>query len=254
VLYDLAGPGRIDTEADIRALYPVPILTRLPALPRGVPAATAAPVREALRTLEVQLALADGRHRALMVSSASSGDGKTTTAIGLALELADSGRAVILVDLDLRKPELAERLGVRVDRGVEELLAGTAPLADVLTPVPGHQGVELLAPVGQTHLGTLDDVARQLPDIVEGATALADYVVIDSPPLGEVSDALTFAPTVDDLLLVCRLGRTRRSSFEAMRDLLRRVGHEPSGLIVIGGSGAPAPAAPYRVATGGVVP
>jgi Mrp family chromosome partitioning ATPase/capsular polysaccharide biosynthesis protein len=254
VLYDLAGPGRIDSEGDIHALYPVPILTRLPALPRNVPAATAAPVREALRTLEVQLALAEGRHRALMVSSASSGDGKTTTAIGLALELAAAQRAVILVDLDLRKPDLANRLGVRVDRGIEDLLAGSAPLADVLTPVPGHHGVELLAPVGQTHLGTLDDVARQLPDIVEGATALADYVVIDSPPLGEVSDALTFAPTVDDLLLVCRLGRTRRSSFVAMRDLLRRVGHEPSGLIVIGGAGTSVPVSTYPVATGGVAP
>jgi Mrp family chromosome partitioning ATPase len=250
VLYDLIGPGRIDTEDDVDALYPLPVLTRLPTLPRGAPTATAPPVREALRTLEVQLDLAPGRHRAVMVTSASSGDGKTTTALGFALELAAADHAVILVDLDLRKPDLAGRLGMTPERGIEDVLAGSMPLADALVPVDAHPGVQLLAPVGDTNLMTLDEVARHLPEIVEGATALADYVVLDTPPLGEVSDALTFSRAVDDLLVVCRLGRTRRGPFESMRELLGRVGVQPTGLVLIGAGGTGRTS--YPVATGGL--
>ena len=247
-LLDLLGPGRINEERDIRALYPLPVLTRLPTLPRRRRTADAPELREAFRTLQVQLDLEPGRHRVVMVTSASTGDGKTTSALGFALELTAGGRQVILIDLDLRKPDLAGRLGVRPTRGIEHLVAGRAPLADALVAVPGAGALELLAPAGQSDLSTLEAVAGQLPDIIDGATALADYVVLDTPPVGEVSDALKFARSVDDVLVVCRLGRTPRPSFEAMRDVLERVGTRPSGLIVIGGAGAAA--ARYPLATG----
>ncbi|HEY3019319.1 MAG TPA: hypothetical protein VGJ32_03960 [Solirubrobacteraceae bacterium] len=247
-LLELLGPGRINEERDLQALYPLPVLTRLPTLPRHRRTADAPELREAFRTLQVQLELEPGRHRVVMVTSASTGDGKTTSALGFALELASGGREVILVDLDLRKPDLAGRLGVQPKTGIEHLVAGRAPLADALVDVPGATGLELLAPAGQSDLSTLEAVASQLPDIIEGATALADYVVLDTPPVGEVSDALKFARSVDDVLVVCRIGRTPRPSFEAMRDVLERVGTRPSGLIVIGGAGAAA--ARYPLATG----
>ncbi|HEY3188797.1 MAG TPA: CpsD/CapB family tyrosine-protein kinase, partial [Solirubrobacteraceae bacterium] len=247
-LLELLGPGRINEERDIQALYPLPVLTRLPTLPRRRRTADAPELNEAFRTLQVQLELEPGRHRTVMVTSASTGDGKTTSALGFALELAAGGREVILVDLDLRKPDLADRLRVRPERGIEHLVAGRVPLADALVGVPGTTGLELLAPAGQTDLSTLEAVAGQLPDIIDGATALADYVVLDTPPVGEVSDALKFARSVDDVLVVCRVGRTPKPSFEAMRDVLERVGTRPSGLIVIGGAGAAS--ARYPLATG----
>jgi Mrp family chromosome partitioning ATPase len=119
--------------------------------------------------------------------------------------------------------------------------------------VPNASGLELLSPVGPGELSTLEAVAAQLPDIVEGATALADYVVFDTPPVGEISDALTFARAVDDVLIVCRLGQTSRPSFESMRDQLERVGARPSGLVVIGGRAARS-SSYDPVATGGLVP
>jgi Mrp family chromosome partitioning ATPase len=237
-LLDLVGPGRIDSEEDLAALYPLPVLTRLPRLPRRALATDAPALREALRTLQVQLELEPGRHRAVMVTSASTGDGKSTTSLAFAGELAAAGREVIVIDLDLRKPDLAGRLGVRPEHGLEHLVAERVPLADALVPVPGVPRLHLLAPAGETDLSTLEAVARHLPDIVEGATALADYVVLDTPPVGEVSDALTFARSVDDVLVVCRLGQTKRPSFETMRDVLERVGARPSGLVVIGGGGS----------------
>jgi Mrp family chromosome partitioning ATPase/capsular polysaccharide biosynthesis protein len=235
-LSDLLGPGRIDSEEDAVALYPLPVLTRLPTLPRQRRTATAPELREALRTLQVQLELEPGRHRAVMVTSGASGDGKTTTALAFALELASAGRQVIVIDLDLRKPDLARRLGVQAQRGIEDVVAGRCALADALIEIPEAPGLALLSPAGETDMTTLEEVARQLPDIVDGATALADYVVLDTAPAGEVSDALMFAGAADEVLIVCRLGRTPRPSFEAMRDLLQRVGIEPGGLLVIGGA------------------
>ena len=76
--------------------------------------------------------------------------------------------------------------------------------------------------------------------------------MLDTPPVGEISDALTFARSVDDVLLVCRLGQTPQTTFEAMRDQLERVGARPSGLVVIGGRAAAVPT--YPVATGDLVP
>jgi Mrp family chromosome partitioning ATPase/capsular polysaccharide biosynthesis protein len=252
VLLDLVGSARVDSEDDLEQLYPLPILTRLPNLPRRRRTAGAPELREALRTLQVQLELEEGRHRAIMITSASSGDGKTTTALGFALELASAGRAVILVDLDLRKPDIARRLGLTPTRGIEDVVAGRGALADILLPVPGSQELQLLTPAGETDISTLDAVSHHLPEIVEGATALADYVVLDTPPVGEISDALTFARSVDDVLLVCRLGQTPQTSFEAMRDQLERAGARPSGIVVIGGRQAAIPT--YPVATGDLVP
>ena len=188
-----------------------------------------------------------------MVTSASTGDGKTTTALAFATELATAGREVIVVDLDLRKPDLAHRLGLQPEHGLEHLVAGRLALADALVPATADGRLQLLAPAGQTDLSTLEAVARHLPDIVEGATALADYVVLDTPPVGEVSDALTFARSVDDLLIVCRLGQTKRPAFETMRDVLERVGARPTGAVVIGGGGSRSEPR-YPVATGDFVP
>jgi tyrosine-protein kinase len=256
-LIELLGPGRLDSEEQLDAIYPLPVLTRLPLLPRRRRAPDAPPLREALRTLQVQLEMEPGSHRSLMLTSASAGDGKTNTAIGFALELAASGRQVILIDLDLRKPELARRLGVTPVQGIEDVAAGRGALADMLVDVPTgtpEGGLQLLAPARETDMATLEAVARELPGIVDGASALADYVVLDTPPVGEVSDALTFARAVDDVLIVCRLGATRRPSYEAMRDQLTLAGTEPAGLILIGGTGSAAPSYRYPVTTGDFSP
>jgi Mrp family chromosome partitioning ATPase/capsular polysaccharide biosynthesis protein len=255
-LMELLGPGRIETDEELQELYPLPVLARLPALSRRRRRPEAPELREALRTLQVQLEMDDGRHRAIMLTSASTGDGKTTTAIAFALELAASGRQVILVDLDLRKPDLARRLGVQPQHGIQDLVAGRGALADMLVDVPtGSVGsLQLLAPAGETTLPGLEAVVRELPGIVDGATALADYVVLDTPPAGEVSDALAFARAVEDVLIVTRLGQTRRPAFESMREQLDHVGLQPAGLLVIGGAAAAAGASRYPVATGDFSP
>ncbi len=109
----------------------------------------------------------------------------------------------------------------------------------------------------------LEAVSRRLPDLLREARELADYVIVDTPPLGQVSDALRAATVVDDIILVTRPGNTDRIELQHTRELLDRMGHTPTGLLVIGepgigdvyaGYGESAPAEPNgRPATATIV-
>ena len=94
--------------------------------------------------------------------------------------------------------------------------------------------LRILPADGEHEVLLLDSLSRRLPEILDEARSLADYVVVDTPPLGEVSDALRLVDLVDDVLIVARPGNTNRANLELMRNLMARTGRTPTGLIVIG--------------------
>ena len=239
---ELIGPRRVGDENELLGLFPLPVLARVPELPRrrwrraASPLATPPLIREGFRTLQVQLELQPGQHRSVLLTSASSGDGKTTSAINFALELVSSGHSVVLMDLDLRKPDVGPALAITEQADVAALAAGRVTLEQSLVPMPAVSGLRIL-PIGQQEgFQVLEQLARRLPDIIEEALAIADFVVIDTAPLGEVSDALPLVRAVDDVVLVGRLRNTRSANLETMRDLLSRVDREPVGWMLIGAS------------------
>jgi capsular exopolysaccharide synthesis family protein len=246
LLMELLG-RRLRDEDEIVRLYPLPILARIPNAARQMrkiadasPLALPPAVREAFRTLRVQLDQRTEAQGTIMITSASTGDGKTTSAVNLAVALVGAGHQVILIDFDLRKPDVGRALGVSPTRGLVSLLASDTRLSDLIVKAPP------LPPLGVVPAGTegdaflLEALSKRLPEILAEARALADYVVLDTPPLGEVSDALRLAGHVDDIVVVARPGQTNRASFELMRDLLGRSGRVPAGLVLIGkSSGAP---------------
>jgi Mrp family chromosome partitioning ATPase len=172
-----------------------------------------------------------------MFTSPSPGDGKTSSAINFALVLAAAKHRVILLDFDLRRPDVGRRLSVhadlmdliRTDRTLDELLVEprSAPGLRVISSNPQGDVTPLLEAVG-----------RELPELLRTARELADYVIVDTPPLGRVSDALRAAMTVDDIVLVTRPGNTDRTELQHTRELLDRMGYTPTGLLVIGEAGA----------------
>jgi Mrp family chromosome partitioning ATPase/capsular polysaccharide biosynthesis protein len=243
LLVELLRPRRVTDEDELLGVYPLPVLTRVPEISRRArrmkgasPLATPPLVREGFRTLQVQLELEAGQHRSILVTSASSADGKTTSAINFALELVSSGQRVVLLDLDLRKPDVGPALGLDRRADVAALAEGRTTLTEQLAELPAVSGLHVLAVGQQEGFQVLEQLARRLPDLVEEALSLADYVVIDTAPLGEVSDALPLVRAVDDVLLVARLGNTRVANVEMMRDLLTRVDREPIGWLLIGAS------------------
>ena len=242
---------RIRDEDDLVRLGSPQALARLPKLSRqeakvaaGLPLAVPPPVREGFRSLQIQLDRNSAEHRSVMITSASTGDGKTTSAINLAAEVAGAGYRTLLMDLDLRKPSLGPALGLnQADGGVLALMDMQSTLSEVLVSAPELPGVQLLlAPTNAFALaeGLGQTAGRWLPGILDQAKELAEYVIIDTAPLGEVSDALRVATQVDEILLVARLGHTRKDGFQTMLELLEHASCTPSGLILIGSGAATA--------------
>ena len=234
---------RVRTEEELLTLFQLPVLARVPKLgrrqrrppARGLPWYMPPGIREGFRTLITQITRSDDVSRAIMVTSASTGDGKTTSAVNLAVALAASGRRVVLLDFDIRKPEVGPLLGMEVTSGLMELLSSESSLRSLLRPAP-HLPALTVLPTGiaQGDSALVEATNMRLPEFVDEARKLADYVVVDTAPLGEVSDALPLTPSVDDILVVARPGHTNRANLIQMRDLLQRGEQLPAGLLLIG--------------------
>lgn len=106
----------------------------------------------------------------------------------------------------------------------------------MLIPVPDLPNLTL-ARTDAAHIADLATLAGRLPGLLEEARERADFVIMDTAPLGEVSDPLRFARSADDVLVVVRPGRTLRQPFETMRSLLSQVAR-PAGYLVVGSRAA----------------
>ena len=172
-----------------------------------------------------------------MVTSASTGDGKTTSAVNLAAAAAASGDPVILLDFDLRKPDVGRTLGVQPGTELTGLLQPDTQLRDLLSPAPGLPALSVLTTtVAEGDVALVEALSRRLPELIADARDLCNYVVIDTAPIGEISDALRLVGDVDDIIVVTKPGNTNRANFEMMRDLLERTAYTPAGFLVIGDS------------------
>lgn len=240
LLRELFGRRLADAE-EAAAIYPMSILARVPLLsakslqaPEGTAWYMPPEVFESFLTLAIQVEQRDREPSSLMVTSPTRGDGKTTSAINLAMTLARLGRSVILIDFDLRNPQVGQSLGMSQIRttpaqlndprnDLEDFLVETELSNLRILPVRGGDRGDPASGIDPASLQRLIRLAR-------GA---ADRVVVDTPPLGEVSDALTVSREITDILVVVRPGNTSRSHLKTLGDLLDRTGHRPEGCILI---------------------
>jgi Mrp family chromosome partitioning ATPase/capsular polysaccharide biosynthesis protein len=219
---------------DVAELFPVPVLAAIPNVEsRGRrralrPDAFPPFAFEQLRMLRVQLSYRE-RSRAIMITSAGAGDGKTTLATALAAAFAETGEEVILMDLDLRKPAVASLLEISQPRPVS-LVEATLP--ELLVPVPDLPGVRVLpAPRGGAALLSMQ-LAR-LPKLLEEAKAEAGHVIVDAAPVGVASESLQIAKLCDQLVMVARPRHTDRQLLVLARDMLARAGAPLVGVVVV---------------------
>lgn len=170
----------------------------------------------------------DAHHwNTLAVMSPMSGDGKTLTAINLAITIAaDPGRSAVLVDFDLRRPTIAQRFGFASDQfvGVEDVLQAERSLEQACIRPQGYERLVVLnaasAVTGSSELLN-SAVTRRIMSELRGGEA-GRMIIVDLPPLLGGDDALAFAPQVDAVLLVISGNHTRSAdvlrSFELLRD------------------------------------
>lgn len=238
---------RLRREEQLRRLYGLPILARIPQDARAHGSGALAPESlspstiEAYRTLRATLSASRGHDTgstSVLVTSPSPSEGKTTSAINLASSLALAGNKVILIEADLRRPAIGKALGVEPRHGTGSVLLETVDLEDALemTKAYGQYLQLLLADYSGAASGWMAD-RLFLPStqrIVAEAKKLADYVIIDSPPLSEVIDALPLAQRADAVLVVVRLGKTQLTKLAQLGELLSRHGVRPVGFAVVG--------------------
>ena len=142
---------------------------------------------------------------------------------------------MILIEADLRRPAIGEALDVTAEHGVVSVLIESHELEDALvtSPASGSNLGLLLADYEGGWISELFALpaARKL---IEDAKELADYVIIDSPPITDVIDALPLATYVDDVLIVVRLGKTQLGKLAQLGELLAENGIRPIGFAVVG--------------------
>ena len=185
-----------------------------------------------MRMVRVQVELEEGSGP-VMVTSAGPGDGKTSVVSGLAASFSESGRRTVVIDLDLRKPSLARTLKVDVPR-IRPGRSDSDWLERALIPVPALPNVTLL-PLAQATGWNIEETMSRLPAILDHLEATTDAIVIDTAPIGEVSETLKIAQLCHSVVFVARLRHTDRRQLTRARDLLLRVGARPDGLIIVGG-------------------
>jgi Mrp family chromosome partitioning ATPase/capsular polysaccharide biosynthesis protein len=246
----------------VQRAYRVPVLAEVPRLPRALRGAHSVILRthpmsmaaEAFRSLRSSVLLmpsrvlqpADpeaarpdaaperSRPQVILVASARSGEGKTTTAVNLAAALAEGGQRVLVLDCDFRRPEAHRFLDVPNGPGLSDLIHAGDGVADLLalsrpTVVDGVR----LVPAG-----TMVDQPPALPTRVAGVLAeargLADVVIVDSSPMLVGNDAMDLMPYVDTVLVTCRSGRLTRDQADRASDLLVRMRVPVVGAALIG--------------------
>jgi Mrp family chromosome partitioning ATPase/capsular polysaccharide biosynthesis protein len=217
---------------------------------------------EPFRTLRSSLQYfdVDTDKHVYLVTSGLPREGKTTTTINLALSLAVSGKRVIVVEADLRRPMVNEYLGLESSLGLSSILARTEGTSDFLQlvraddfmPVRNGDSGEARArkslqrnvyilPSGPVPPNPAELLSsRRMGKLVEELAGMADYVLIDTPPLLLVSDALVLGQHVNGVILTIRLNSTTRDEVREMRSTFERAGIRVVGAVAGGAKRSPA--------------
>jgi len=192
------------------------------------------PAAEAFRALRtsVQLASAGTPPKTVLVSSTLPGEGKSTVSLNLAATLSHQGKRVLLVDADLRAGTLGARMGAARNFGLSGALTGVGQWRDaVLDPAETSNLFVLQAGYRPPNSAELLGSSR-MQELIEEWKQEYDHIIIDSPPVLLVTDAVLVAQWVDVVLLVSRIGVTPRSGFRRAMDLLRTANSDVKGRIV----------------------
>ncbi|WNZ25034.1 polysaccharide biosynthesis tyrosine autokinase [Leptolyngbya sp. NK1-12] len=176
--------------------------------------------REAFSDLYSNIRLADPPIRSLMVCSAEPGDGKTTVALYLAQTAAGTGQRVLLVDTNLRLPQIHTRLDLRNSKGLSDLLTGDANPEEMLQRSPLAENLFVLT-AGSSMPGSARLLGSdQMKYLMEKFQSMFDLVIYDTPHLFGLTDASFLTTQVDEVLMVVAANKTNRTAVERVLNKL----------------------------------
>jgi tyrosine-protein kinase len=250
---------RVRSASEVEERLGLAMIGRVPQLSRhlrngsGVAmlAEPASPAAEAFRILATNLGFVnlDRGAKSIMVTSASDGEGKSTTAGNLAVALASMGNRVSLVDLDLKRPALDRLFQLEAGQpGLSSVVLGMIELNEALTEVPlldpqsetgaratASPGKLMLLPTGPIPHDTTRFMALPaIAQVLETLTRESDIVLVDAPPLPRTSDAMALTGKVDALVVVTRIAQAQRPALEELRRVLDSAPIAKLGVVVTG--------------------
>ncbi len=191
------------------------------------------PRAESFRALRTNLQFLNvgGHQLTYVITSPGPGEGKTTTAVNLALSLAQTGASVALVEADLRLPKASEYLGIEVGAGLTDVLIGNAEIDDVMHRWGRNQ--LHVVPAGRTPPNPSELLGSTAMDqVLDVLNRRFDYVLIDSPPTLMVTDAAVIGKKTAGLLMVVASGSTKKHALEGAARTLDTAGADLLGVIV----------------------
>jgi polysaccharide biosynthesis transport protein len=192
------------------------------------------PAAEAYRSLRtsIQFARQERDVRTILVTSPAAAEGKTSTLSNLGAMFAQAGERVVLVSCDLRKPRLGAFFGIDERLGLTTAVLGEQPVEELVQPIPGAANLWLLAS-GQPPPNPAELLnGTRVREIFANLCELFDLVLIDSPPVLPVTDAVVLSKDADATLLVVAAGQTRRGDLQRAAEKLAQVNARITGIVL----------------------
>jgi capsular exopolysaccharide synthesis family protein len=249
---------RLNTREQVEEAFGLPVVAEIPDVPKrdhAIVSATdpSSAAAEAYRSLRASLLLmptlelgptgprvrdgdvvGGGEPRVVLITSPEPGDGKTTTVANLAAGFAETGRSVLVMGCDFRRPQVHKYLGAAERPGLADLFtdSGSLDLIDILQPTK-IEGVRIAA--NGSELASLGDVAAAGRQMLTRARSHADVVLVDTAPMLATNDATELIPAVDSVVVLCRAGKTTREAARRTCELLARLRAPIVGVALVGG-------------------
>lgn len=201
-------------------------ITKMPDLPFDV--------AEALNQLRINLGFSGENIKVIMTTSSTPDEGKSFVSMNLWRQMAEIGNTVLYVDCDMRNSELKSRWGFQTEEplvGIVHYLSGKAELADVVYQTNLENGYLIPVATDIANPVILLESSR-FKAMIDWAKTQFDYVILDTPPLGSVADALNIAPYADGSLLIIRSGEVPRKIVENSMNLLKRTDTPLLGVVL----------------------
>ena len=232
---------RIESTSELRESVEAPVIAGIPFYkemgddPIACRADNRSAVTESFRALRtnLQYLLAKEGANVILVSSLHPQEGKSFVSANLASILAKAGKEVALVDFDMHKPRLHTYMGLANERGASSLMIGKASLKDIMKP-GAYPSMDVLT-AGPVPPNASDLIlSDRMKETVAELKASYDYVILDTPPILLISDALVLMEHVDTALLVTNVAKSSRRGVQHLEDLLEQNGLKHASFVLNG--------------------
>jgi capsular exopolysaccharide synthesis family protein len=188
---------------------------------------------EAFRTLRtnIQFSALDDQVKTIVATSSQPSEGKSTIVSNLAITTAQSGKKVLLIDCDLRKPVVHKKLGLSNQEGLTSLLAREKKLEECIktTEVPNFY-VITSGPIPPNPAELLG--SKKMKKLIEELSSVFDMILIDAPPVLAVTDAQILATLCDGVVFVASYGEADKHAVVRAKELIDKVGAKILGVII----------------------